>query len=193
MGIDLRFQDDGVIGEWNAWLDDKAEESDRLDVLYEKWSEGYVTWQDYPYGPVQFLAWLERRGVKVSAPHWRSELKTEHTQNFISWLDRAVHYTIFRLGDLYFVAVSQPNHVQDPNFYRLTCDEPDDFLNFANAWMECEGGHTFETEDTECWQFSAEGVGQHGPDIRLHELDHDADGHHLCPKCGNKILKVGAH
>ncbi|MFC4498472.1 MULTISPECIES: hypothetical protein [Streptomyces] len=193
MGIDLRLEGDGVIGQWSDWLEDKAEEFDRLDVLYEKWSENYATTTDYPYGAIEFLKWLEKRGVKVAGPHWSGELKTQHTSNFISWIDEALHFTIFKLGEQYFVAVAPPNHVKDPNFYRLTCAEPDDFLNFTNAWMECEGGHAFETEDTERWQFYVEGVGPRGPKFRLYGLDQDEDGDLLCPKCTNKILKVGAN
>jgi hypothetical protein len=193
MGIDLRFEGDGIIGEWNAWLADKAEEFDRLDVLYEKWSENYATSFDYPYGAIEFLKWLKLRGVKVAGPHWSGEVKTEHTQNFVNWLDQAVHFTIFTLGNVYFVAVAQPNHVRDPNFYRLTCDEPEDFLKVTDAWMECEAGHAFETQNTFHWQFYAEGVGQGGPKYRLYDLDRDEDGDLLCPKCTNKILKVGAN
>ncbi|MFV0135557.1 hypothetical protein ACLGIH_20435 [Streptomyces sp. HMX87] len=193
MGINLRFEGDGIIGEWSAWLDDKAEEFDRLDVLYEKWSEKHATWQDYPYGPIQFLNWLKRYGMTVEPPHWSGELKTEHTSNFISWIDEALHYTIFKLNGTYFVAVSQPSHVKDPNFYRLTCDEPDDFLKVTDAWMECEGGHAFETENTFHWQFYVEGVGPRGQKYRLYDLDRDGDGDLLCPKCTNKITKVGAN
>ncbi|WP_424863046.1 hypothetical protein [Streptomyces sp. MMS24-I29] len=193
MGIYLRFESDGVIGEWSEWLKDKAEEFDRLGELYEKWAEKYATWQDYPYGPIQFLGWLKRYGMTVEGPHWSGELKTQHTQNFINWLDRVVHYTIFRLNGTYFVAVSQANHVKDPEFYCLTCDEPEDFLGFTSAWMECEGGHAFETQNTERWQFYVEGVGQRGPEFALYELGQDAEGNYLCPKCDNKILKVGAY
>lgn len=193
MGINLRFEGDGVLGQWSDWLEDKTEEFDRLDTLYEKWSERHADWTDYPYGAIEFLGWLKKRGVKVAGPHWSGELKTEHTQNFINWADQVVHYTIFKLGDLYFVAVAQPNHVKDPNFYRLTCDQPEDFLKFTDAWMECESGHAFETENTERWQFYVEGVGQRGPEFALHELGQDADGNHLCPKCDNKIMKVGAY
>jgi len=193
MGIDLRFESDGVIGQWSDWLEDKAEEFDRLDVLYEKWSEKYATWQDYPYGAIEFLKWLEKRGVKVDGPHWSGKVETEHTSNFVSWIDEALHFTIFKLGELYFVAVSGPSHVKDPNFYRLTCAEPEEFRGFASAWMECDGGHAFETEDTERWQFYVEGVGPRGPKLRLYDLDQDEDGHLLCPKCTNKIQKVGAN
>ncbi|MET9360440.1 hypothetical protein ABZX93_05980 [Streptomyces sp. NPDC006632] len=193
MGIDLRIEGDGVIGQWSDWLEDKAEEFDRLDALYEKWSEKHATWQDYPYGPIQFLGWLKRYGMTVEGPHWSGELKTQHTSNFISWIDEALHYTIFQLNGTYFVAVSGPAHVKDPNFYRLTCTEPDDFLGFTNAWMECDGGHAFETEDTERWQFYVEGVGPRGPKFRLYGLNQDEDGDRLCPKCTNKIRKVGAY
>ncbi|MFE5853168.1 hypothetical protein ACFQ61_08100 [Streptomyces sp. NPDC056500] len=193
MGIELRFESDGVIGEWSAWLEDKAEECDRLDNLYEKWSESYATTRDYPYGAIEFLGWLKRRGVKVAPPHWRDELKTDHTQNFISWLDQLVHYTIFKLGGFYFVAVSPPNHMKDPDFYRLTCDEPEGFLGFTDAWMECEGGHAFETEDTYRWQPYVEGVGARGLSFGLHQLGQDQDGNHLCPTCDNKITRVGAY
>ncbi|AZM47850.1 hypothetical protein DMB38_20495 [Streptomyces sp. WAC 06738] len=193
MGIDLRFEGDGIIGEWSAWLADKAEESEKLDELYETWSEEHATWSDYPYGPVQFLKWREKQGDKVAGPHWSGELKTQHTGNFVSWIDELVHFTIFKIDETYYVAVSPPSHVKDPNFYRLTCDEPDDFLKFTEAWMECEGGHAFETEDTYRWQFYVEGVGQRGKEFQLHELAEDADGNRLCPRCGNKILKVGAY
>ncbi|WP_030894321.1 hypothetical protein [Streptomyces sp. NRRL F-5053] len=192
MGINLRFADDGVIGEWSAWLEDKAEEFERLDVLYEKWAADYAVLEDYPYGATEFLGWLKRRGVKVTGPHWSGELKTQCTQNFVNWLDQVVHYTVFELGEVYFVAVAGVN-VKDPGFYRLICDEPDDFLGFTSAWMECEGGHAFETEDTEHWRFSVESVHQWGPEFALHELGQDQACDRLCPKCDNKILKVGAY
>ncbi|MFE4335382.1 hypothetical protein ACFRQM_40055 [Streptomyces sp. NPDC056831] len=193
MGIELRFEGDDVIGEWSAWLEDKTEEFDRLDVLYEKWVDEYATSKDYPYGAIEFLRWLKKRGVKVAGPHWSGELKTEHTQNFINWLDQVVHYTIFKLGALYFVAVSQADHVKDPSFYRLTCDEPEDFLKVTDVWMQCKGDHVFETEDIYCWQFYVEGVGPRGLEFQLHELGQDEGGVHLCPMCDNKIAKVGAY
>lgn len=192
MPIDLRFEGDGIIGEWSAWLDDKAEDFDRLDALYESWSENYATSRDYPYGTIEFLAWLKRRGVPVRAPHWSGELKTEHTQNFINWLDQSVHFTIFALGETYFVAVAQPSHVKDPSFYRLTCANPEDFLKVTDAWMECDAGHAFETSDTYRWQFCVEGVGPRGEKFQLHTLAQDDDGDWLCPKCTSKIRKLGA-
>lgn len=193
MGIDLRFEGDGVIGEWDAWLDDKAEEFEPLDRLYERWSESYATHWDFPYGPIEFFKWLGTRGVKVEPPHWSGELKTQHTSNIVSWIDQAKHFTIFKIGERDFVAVSGPGHVKDPSFYKLTCDEPEDFLDFTDAWMECDAGHAYETTDTDRWQFYVEGVGQRGPIIRLYDLAKDEDGHFLCPKCTNKIQKVGAN
>ncbi|MFD9815185.1 hypothetical protein [Streptomyces sp. NPDC059080] len=189
MGIDLAFVDsEAVIGEQGAWMDDKTEPCVRLDELFEKW---YEIHGQFPYGALEFLSWLKRRGVPVEPPHW-GDLRTDNTQNTITWLDEDFHYTVFKLGETYYVATSEARTVAHPEFFKITAPEPDDFLNFSSAWIECDAGHAYETEDTYRWQFYVEGVGPRGPKIQLHELDQDGDGDLLCPKCTNKIRKLGA-
>jgi hypothetical protein len=189
MGIDLKFIDsEAVIGETEAWMDDKTEPCVRLDELFEKW---YEVHGKFPYGPMQFLSWLERRGVPVEGPHWGA-LKTENTQNTVSWLDEDFHYTVFQLGEDHYVATSGPRRVEHPEFFKITAPEPEDFLGFSSAWIECDGGHLYETADTYRWQFCVEGDGPQGPYIRLYELDQDGDGDLLCPKCTGKFRKLGA-
>lgn len=189
MPIDLCFVDgQAVIGETSAWMDDKTESCDRLNGLFEKW---VAIHGKYPYGPLKFLSWLERRGVRVEPPHW-GDILTRNTANEVTWLDEDFHYTIFRLGDAHYVATSEARTVAHPEFHKITAAEPEDFLKFSHAWMECDAGHAFETENTLHWQFYVEGVGQRGTKHRLYDLKQDKRGNPLCPKCTNKILKVGA-